>query len=579
MAAPKPSTGEKQTIQARHGVATFVPKGHTIKIINTYGRQVVDTWAFALHAPPEDSDIHKGEKEPEKSKEAEKSRSKSKSPEKKTPKTPEKQDAKKAQDSGKEASSAAKKTTGKAEDVGEGASSGAKETTEKAADTAKDGTDTAEKGAERLSENDTSTPKKKTWSSYIPTVRGRGKATAKEEPKAETGDGDGEGDSAEKQEEMAKSWSSYLPSIGGKAGGSSSESNMNSQSKGWSSYIPTGVGYSSYMPSKSTLSAIESMHARDPTKSYAEQLYDFSKTPVGAAGISVATGSGYAGSLYAGYKAYATVSRDSSQPGMEFLSMPHTRASLSRLTPKVNDTLVSNLRAPMLTIVEDTSPGVHDTLVAACDPQRYRELGVEKWEEHGSCAENLVMALQLLNEASGLKGAKAIGSDVTVNSVPAPLNLFMNIPWTQEGEISFEAPTGKRGDYIKMRAERDVVVVMSACPQDILEINGKKPMVAHFVVESPSPEDEKKAQEQEAEAKKVIEKAQQRKKGTPRKLDRAESQGGSGSPAPAPATPKKADAGEKAEDTTPAKSARKAPKKLEKRGSLAPGSPAPGAKA
>src|ERR1700753_2783178 len=49
---PETVMGVKQTILARHGTATYVPKGHTIKIINTYGRQVVDTWAFALHAPP-----------------------------------------------------------------------------------------------------------------------------------------------------------------------------------------------------------------------------------------------------------------------------------------------------------------------------------------------------------------------------------------------------------------------------------------------------------------------------------------------------------------------------------------------
>jgi uncharacterized protein YcgI (DUF1989 family) len=304
--------------------------------------------------------------------------------------------------------------------------------------------------------------------------------------------------------------------------------------------------------------------------------------------LEVATGSGYAGSLYAGYKAYASVAgAQSGQPGMEYLSMPHTRASINHLTPRVNDTLVSNLRAPLLTIVEDTSPGIHDTLIAACDPQRYRELGVEKWEEHGSCAENLVIALKMLNEASGLTGAKAIGSDVTVNSVPAPLNLFMNIPWTQEGDISFDAPKGKRGDYIKMRAERDVVVVMSACPQDILEINAKKPMVAHFVVESPSPEDAKKAAEKEEEAKKVVDKAQQRVKGTPRKLsqknvDKGEEkkeEAATPAPAAAPSTPKKQDKGEDA--VTPVKnsvpSGRKAPKKLEKRSSVS-GSPAPAAK-
>jgi uncharacterized protein YcgI (DUF1989 family) len=46
---PDAATGIKQTIQARHGIAAYVPKDHTIKVINTYGRQVVDLWGFALH--------------------------------------------------------------------------------------------------------------------------------------------------------------------------------------------------------------------------------------------------------------------------------------------------------------------------------------------------------------------------------------------------------------------------------------------------------------------------------------------------------------------------------------------------
>lgn len=42
---------ELQTIPARHGTATFVPAGQVIKIINTSGGQVIDTWAFALPKP------------------------------------------------------------------------------------------------------------------------------------------------------------------------------------------------------------------------------------------------------------------------------------------------------------------------------------------------------------------------------------------------------------------------------------------------------------------------------------------------------------------------------------------------
>jgi hypothetical protein len=259
MAAPaSDSMGEKQTIQARHGVATFVPKGHTIKIINTYGRQVVDTWAFALHAPPEDSDIDKGDKERE--------NEAPESSETKAPKTPEKKAAKTAQ---------------KAGDAAEGVASTAQKTTEKVTEKGKDVAESAEKASEKVTETVEAPAEKKGWSSYIPSVRGRGKAAATD---AKPDEAAAEGESAEKQDDMTKSWSSYLPSVYGSKSGPAE--NINSQSKGWSSYIPSGVGYSSYMPSKSTLSAFASTHNRDPTKSYAEQLYDFSKTPVGAAGIS-----------------------------------------------------------------------------------------------------------------------------------------------------------------------------------------------------------------------------------------------------------------------------------------------------
>lgn len=121
--------------------------------------------------------------------------------------------------------------------------------------------------------------------------------------------------------------------------------------------------------------------------------------------------------------------------------------------------------------------------MAACDPPRYRGLNVDNWEEHGSCAENLVMALKELNERAGLTGGKAVGADVTINSVPAPLNLFMNIPWDDKGDISFSAPKSKAEGFVRMKAERDCVIVMSACPQDVLDINGKDPQDAHFLVE------------------------------------------------------------------------------------------------
>lgn len=276
--------------------------------------------------------------------------------------------------------------------------------------------------------------------------------------------------------------------------------------------------------------------------------------------MAAITGSGYGGSLYAGYQAW-NAKNAADAASMEFMSMPHSRAATLHLSPQVNDTLVSNVREPILTVVEDSSPGVHDTLIAACDPQRYKGLGVAKWEEHGSCAENLVLALKELNERAGLKGAKAVGADVTINNVPAPLNLFMNIPWNNAGDLGFKAPKSKKGDYIRLRAERDVVVVMSACPQDVLDINNKNPTDANFIVE------------ESEETAKAVKRTAPKKKVPPRKTSAAPSNGGS--PAPVPVQPKKKPIPQKTppakkppnavQTGAPAKPAQKAAQPVEKR--------------
>ncbi|WP_263496525.1 urea carboxylase-associated family protein, partial [Mesorhizobium sp. BR1-1-7] len=59
----------------------------------------------------------------------------------------------------------------------------------------------------------------------------------------------------------------------------------------------------------------------------------------------------------------------------EFMSMEHSRGAMLKVNPRAGDTLLSNKRRPMLTILEDTSGGVHDTLIAACDRYRYEQLG------------------------------------------------------------------------------------------------------------------------------------------------------------------------------------------------------------
>lgn len=173
----------------------------------------------------------------------------------------------------------------------------------------------------------------------------------------------------------------------------------------------------------------------------------------------------------------------------EYMSMCHCRASLLKVTPAVGDVMVSQKRAPMVKLIEDTSPGVHDTLIAACDRWRYSELGVTGY--HESCTDNFWDALHALSSSSSLNTEQKESltglREKLGGKVPDPFNLFMNIPITQEGSgakrgVSFEAPVTKEGDYVILEAQRDVVVAMSACPQDVLTINGKNPVDAHFQV-------------------------------------------------------------------------------------------------
>jgi uncharacterized protein YcgI (DUF1989 family) len=140
----------------------------------------------------------------------------------------------------------------------------------------------------------------------------------------------------------------------------------------------------------------------------------------------------------------------------EYFSVEHTKAELLKLIPAAGDDLYTNRRNTLLAFVSDTSPGRHDMQMPCCDPDRYRVLGVVG--HHRNCRDNFLTAVQHLG--------------ITAARVPNPFNLFQNMPWTQTGQLSFTAPVSRPGDTVTFRAVRDAVVVMSACPQDLLPVNG-----------------------------------------------------------------------------------------------------------
>jgi urea carboxylase-associated protein 1 len=131
--------------------------------------------------------------------------------------------------------------------------------------------------------------------------------------------------------------------------------------------------------------------------------------------------------------------------------------------------LYSELSRPLLTITED-SCGRHDILAGSCNAEidlvRY---GVE---EHRGCVENFVEAI----------APWGLGRE----DVPMSFNVFMNCPVQADGSWSIAEPASRPGDSIALRAQADLLVAISNCPQDLNPCNAGacKPLGVSIVGES-----------------------------------------------------------------------------------------------
>jgi urea carboxylase-associated protein 1 len=118
--------------------------------------------------------------------------------------------------------------------------------------------------------------------------------------------------------------------------------------------------------------------------------------------------------------------------------------------------LYSNCGNVMLTIVADTC-GRHDTLGGACAAEsntvRY---GLDKFPMH-SCRDNFLHALAHDPVCDHL--------GISKRDLPSNINFFMNVPVTEEGGLEFVDGVSAPGKYVEMKAEMDVVVLISNCPQ------------------------------------------------------------------------------------------------------------------
>ena len=142
----------------------------------------------------------------------------------------------------------------------------------------------------------------------------------------------------------------------------------------------------------------------------------------------------------------------------EVLDTTRTRNILGRCVLKSGDRLFTNYRRPAFVIVRD-DVGRHDFSFAACDKRRYElDFGVA---EHPNCLDNLTQALG------------PYGFDWW--RVPNPVNIFQNTPLLPDGTFGRDPALSKAGDCLELLALMDLVVAVSACSQDLTEVNGWNP--------------------------------------------------------------------------------------------------------
>jgi urea carboxylase-associated protein 1 len=127
----------------------------------------------------------------------------------------------------------------------------------------------------------------------------------------------------------------------------------------------------------------------------------------------------------------------------------------------------------LLTIVDDTC-GRHDTLGGACAQESNQvRYAIEKKPMH-ACRQSFLRGALAWAESAGIEFRK---QDIAAN-----INFFMNVPVTPEGGLTFEDGVSEAGKYVELRAEMDVLMLISNCPQLNNPCNAYNPTPVEVVV-------------------------------------------------------------------------------------------------
>ncbi|ATC65316.1 urea carboxylase [Nibricoccus aquaticus] len=106
----------------------------------------------------------------------------------------------------------------------------------------------------------------------------------------------------------------------------------------------------------------------------------------------------------------------------------------------------------LLTITADTC-GRHDTLGGACSRESNTMRYAHEKEFMHACRDSFI------------RGAQECGCELGKRDITCNINFFMNVPVTPDGQLTFADGLSAPGKYVELRAERDVICIISNCPQ------------------------------------------------------------------------------------------------------------------
>ena len=155
----------------------------------------------------------------------------------------------------------------------------------------------------------------------------------------------------------------------------------------------------------------------------------------------------------------------------ERYSFQDTMAAQGNIFLRTGSVLRSNEGRPMATIT-DTSVAYHDTIGGACSCESNTLRYGHHTKSQHACVENFLQA-----NARWGRGKR----DMVPN-----INWFMNVPVEADGALSIVDGISAPGLYVDLRAEMDLVAIVSNCPQINNPCNGFDPTPVRMVVTRPA---------------------------------------------------------------------------------------------